>query len=514
MLNILCLCVGDAYGVLASSAAKKHSLLNPESVRLTTNRGKIVSLLKLPAGSKWLFLKSNILFVRDFYEDFFNEFIGRFAEDSKLIICGTPGIGKSVFGQYCIYRALQAGKTVVYHCEKCSDSFFIFKGDSVIEVSKRPRTLLTDLNTLYLVDSIKPSIVSCPTVLISCPQRDVWKDFSREEGCLQKWFGSWDRDDELDLLRQHCFPHVTLKLFNEQIIRWGKIPRATLTDNVHENSEDSLINLVSAHAEFLFKAAAIHHTEKDDTVHRLIHILPDSSFEDSSRGFASSHVADLVYGELERTAGDRLAVWLYDLDFLTCLSPIKAQMFERHARKIIQMGGTFWCRNIFNKLEVKTLTIPPLTRLCTSDFNTLEPTSNKILYSPVSVNEAAVDFIILDNHSLTAFNATIRNHTIIMDTADGKNELYRLFTALNLQSPSTCDYYFVVPESMASGFPVKVVTTLCKWNTSLSQKKEATLSRLSCEDKTRFQNRVGFFVMNIPLKRQLHTVTRLHQPKM
>jgi KaiC/GvpD/RAD55 family RecA-like ATPase len=57
---------------------------------------------------------SSILFERSFYKDFFDKHVGKYKKNSGLVVLGTPGIGNSAFGSYCVYRGLQDGKTVVY----------------------------------------------------------------------------------------------------------------------------------------------------------------------------------------------------------------------------------------------------------------------------------------------------------------------------------------------------------------------------------------------------------------
>ncbi len=471
--------------LVPSAATTKHSILNAESVSLTTTGGRKVTLLKLPSGSDWLFLDSNILFVRDFYEDFFTKYIGEYAEDAKLMVAGSRGIGKSSFGLYCIYRALRDGKTVVYHCNKRSDSYFIFKGETVAEVSTTPTELLKDLNTLYLVDALTPIKTSCPTVHITAPTQNEW---TIKIGEYHKFFGSWDRDNELDLLRQHCFPHVSLELYNEQIIRWGKIPSVTLTNpSDPSNSEASLkdlIELIDLDQDFFCNR-------------RLVHHLPILDFKGSDVSFASSHVADLVYEKLEEKFPDILEQLCSEIK-----SSVNSQLFERHARNVIQMGGTFSCRTMSNNKKT-SITIAPLTTPSASDKERFQPTSKKILLSSLAVKEAGVDFVIVDNQSMVAFNASgFVNQEDIMDSLDG---LFRLSTSLNLESLSTCPCYFLFPER--SGVQRRLERRHT-WNTSSNNKSDY----LSVE-RSLFPYKAELFLMSIPwkvkAKRQLHTMARL-----
>jgi DNA replication protein DnaC len=98
----------------ADSKIKRHELMNAEEILLNSSN----ILLKLSDNNKWPFLGSNTLFIRDFYSSFYDQYIGNYKEGTKIVISGTPGIGKSAFGCYAIYRALKDGKIVVFQTAK------------------------------------------------------------------------------------------------------------------------------------------------------------------------------------------------------------------------------------------------------------------------------------------------------------------------------------------------------------------------------------------------------------
>ncbi|RYE85268.1 MAG: hypothetical protein EOO65_00770 [Methanosarcinales archaeon] len=65
----------------------------------------------------------DVLMVRHFYDRFVERHVWCVLSDeegdvprpkNRLVITGTPGIGKSAFGMYLLHRALNAGKTVVF----------------------------------------------------------------------------------------------------------------------------------------------------------------------------------------------------------------------------------------------------------------------------------------------------------------------------------------------------------------------------------------------------------------
>ena len=228
----------------ADSKIKRHELMNAEEIVLNNSSNK---LLKLSDNNEWPFLDSNTLFLRDFYSSFYDEYIGNYKEKAKIVISGTPGIGKSAFGCYAIYRALKDGKIVVFQTAEKPASWLIYEADTVSEVfeNKTPGNLLDSTNVLYICDSVRPWVVECPTLLITSPKKSVWFEFTKEKGSVMKFFPVWSGGDELELLRQNCFPNITAESMNRQVNVWGEIPRIALT-MPEKFTEESLKSLIGA----------------------------------------------------------------------------------------------------------------------------------------------------------------------------------------------------------------------------------------------------------------------------
>ena len=96
------------------------------------------SLIKLPEGVLWPQLGAEPLFVRDFYCGLYEGPLascdpGCKAKLRKFIIRGNAGIGKSAFGTYMLWRAVKAGRTVVYTSDKVRASF-VFHSSGLVEV--------------------------------------------------------------------------------------------------------------------------------------------------------------------------------------------------------------------------------------------------------------------------------------------------------------------------------------------------------------------------------------------
>ena len=74
----------------------------------------------LPEGQSWLTLKSPVLFVRPCYDDLWDELDRLYKESQgsgqvdRVLLLGTPGIGKTVSMNYFLNRALNVGYKVLF----------------------------------------------------------------------------------------------------------------------------------------------------------------------------------------------------------------------------------------------------------------------------------------------------------------------------------------------------------------------------------------------------------------
>ena len=145
------------------------------------------SLIRLPEGVLWPQLGTEPLFVRDFYQGLYEGPLascdpGCTAKLRKFIIRGNAGIGKSAFGAYMLWRAVKAGRTVVYTSDKVEFSF-IMHSDGLVEVFdrslivQRAKGITADARALFICDGIDPTVASAFTVCISSPKRERYRKF-------------------------------------------------------------------------------------------------------------------------------------------------------------------------------------------------------------------------------------------------------------------------------------------------------------------------------------------------
>ena len=123
------------YGIAGKDARKIHDLLHPAAVsdiseatdhftikgdkayynaikeckNVKPNSGELAPI-SLPGSYKWFTEPSQTLFVRECYDQLFEEISNRIQPSGGVILVGNPGIGKSWFLNYVLIRLLQGSK--------------------------------------------------------------------------------------------------------------------------------------------------------------------------------------------------------------------------------------------------------------------------------------------------------------------------------------------------------------------------------------------------------------------
>ena len=492
----------------------------------TDDRGEI-TLLKLNDES-WPYLGSNILFVRDFYPNFYDANLGAYKTDTKIYVMGTPGIGKSAFGAYCIYRALKDGKTVVYQNVRKIGRVSIYQGDTVQLVRYIPEDLLnrTDGSVLYISDAVAPDQCRCPTILITSPNKEIWREFDKMPGSVRHYFGVWNRGDELELLRQHCFAEtVPLAKMEEQVDIWGPVPRLALTQAYnHINTATTALSLVQAHAsDILIKAAGLAETGKDDPSHRLLHLVPDpdGSQKGAGRDWASKYIAKTAVEHLLSQANDQFILMMNAFDALGrengMFGTVFGHAFEQYSLKQLAAGGRSFKMKELPSGEPAVESFGTVPRECKL-FRTLsdvqrDSATSRFLHIPKASNFAALDCLTLSKDGeLTAFNATSNSNKgkLVMDTTSGKLGLFRVAqSVLKAKDTTPIRFVFAVPPNTFETFKMPANFA---WQVNADPGQEAKIPRPTPDEKVAFERRIRFYAMCVPF-RSLHTAVKRVMPR-
>ena len=176
------------------------------------------------------------LYVRKCYEDVFDlllEEIGRGRMES-FAISGTPGIGKSLFFVYILYRLmndftkkeLSLKPDRILYQMKSVYTCFDLKEKIVTQISHLDAALaVREQGTFYVVDGQStPLTSSCITLFISSPRSPEYKDFVKQKMAKEWYFPVWTLG-ELLACQCQCYPDLPIDILKERYRVYGGVAR-------------------------------------------------------------------------------------------------------------------------------------------------------------------------------------------------------------------------------------------------------------------------------------------------
>ena len=168
-----------------------------------------------------------------------------------MAITGTPGVGKSMFLFYILWRLAnkEDTKTVILHRQMNHKNIYGFHNDGcwVVPSSTDIRMLLDDLNTWYLTDALQPQPekVNAITVLVSSPAEKYYSDFFNYSSIPpHHYLPVWSLEELKHVAESYSrSPEEVEKRFN----MIGGIARYVLEENVDlkEKVEEKISKLLS-----------------------------------------------------------------------------------------------------------------------------------------------------------------------------------------------------------------------------------------------------------------------------
>jgi hypothetical protein len=475
-------------------------------------------LVRLPAGcgAEWPQLGPDApLFVRSFYEGCFEGVLKSFdaecAPDAlrKFTILGNAGIGKSAFGAYLLWRAVQARRTVVYVSDKVQEAF-ILHGNGRVEAfdseefRRRAFSVLGNASTVLICDGMTPLICSAFTVLITSPVRTRWKEFNKCVDARRLFFPVFSLR-EIEDMRRACFPRLSGAEaeagVQQRYEKWGGIPRYVL-GKLDEDSQALLERAkTSIDVSALLRDLDKGEIESDMTVsHRLVHLKPageraDGPFEDprsaDSYVFArselgSAHIIEAVLRAAKQRDLDHLHSMLADGLENATFARLYGSLFERAALHALAAGGRFKCYDLTKSADAADLVLAPSSIVpFTSVAHLAEEvrarealgTLDTAVFEPRSKNFTAVDAALGRGRLLLNFTINT-DHKLIMSNQAGSEGAAPVAEALGVAPGKDIDFLWVLPTERfnkvrEAGKPLKVVKASQDASSGAAQRRVA-----------------------------------------
>ena len=174
------------------------------------------------------------LYVRKCYEDVFHLFLKDINRKS-FAISGTPGIGKSFFFVYILYRLIKnyTEKTlsfkpnrIIYQMGFTFECFDLQQQIVTRTTKFDAEELVREQDTFYVIDgrTSDPLASSCIVLFISSPRSELYKDYVKQKKAKEWYFPVWNRE-ELDACQHHCYPDLPIEMLQKRHRIYGGIAR-------------------------------------------------------------------------------------------------------------------------------------------------------------------------------------------------------------------------------------------------------------------------------------------------
>ena len=381
-------------------------------------------------------------------------------KENKVILHGSPGIGKSLFGYLVAMSLIKAGKSVIfddYMTNRCLE----FPGDRWKPVRAgvlREFTTLPTSDAIYICDGCNAFITGLPTLLVTSPNRRNWYELSKASNCYTRYMPLWTLA-ELDDCRKQIFPDVTAEALEEQYAIWGGTARATLVEGYNPLSGTSLPICVMTLDAHTFREIVAFNCPDYAYSHNIIHmdvVETEGStpkFDQYQFILASETIFETFMEDM------RQPILLDMLPFIQAdpegiLGSLGRNMFEILAQRVLASGIPLECRRVYP--DGRSEACPDHSigmrriEVFQKEDTSLEDPQGQIYFASKSKTFESVDGLVRPNQ---LYQTTLAlSHDV---------HLHGLEKALNLiEAPKNEPYklFFVVPQAKFDDFGYQQLT--------------------------------------------------------
>jgi len=385
---------------------------------------------------------------------------------NKAIITGTPGIGKSLFLIYLLWKFVKEGKRVlfIYH----PFNIYYDGNGGVFRFPSRQLPLDSDdsfwNDTLWCLFDAKFKneahlgdlpVELCTFIVSTSPRREMVNDFRKPPVPQEFYMPTWTKA-ELEEIAP-LFPNATE--WRGRFENLGGIPRHVLEVTTRPPTQMLEAACTDCSLDDCIKKIGMNSTitERSKVVHLLVHVTSTSPYTDSSVRYASQAALNVIVRNKGNEAKRRMSELLASCQGNPLIAALSGYIFEPYAIELLEKGGTFKCRVLVHgnkriKPDETTLNIP-LSIKTVVDKVVPNQTRNQ-LHVPKTTNYAAIDAWI---PGIGAFQMTVgKKHDIKVGARDdlamlgqGANKLYWLLPPLyyhsfTKKSPQDIEQYAVL----------------------------------------------------------------------
>jgi hypothetical protein len=336
----------------------------------------------------------------------------------RWVISGQPGIGKSVYGWYLIYRIIteQPDRAIVYISDALKASFVLYPDGLVQETAIISHELVATLtDPVVIADSVIPAAYNVPTIIISSPGRLNARDNKNSLNSFQKRrYLPIPTVEEMKEMARVLYPHLDKEAVDERIAMWGCIPRHVFVEIASDEQDDLSQAIGELSLEKL--KAALKNTKTigtRDACHTVLaeypvgQVFPGRNLSTSEWGyysfgacqFLSDHVGALVIDAALKASTWDTQFFVDATAQISGVATLNGMFLEVIGKIWLMGGGTTKIRELAAKGRAKEpmmdITVPKLTSMQFTDVAELTSKRNTPgIFFPAKSNQACFDVIV------------------------------------------------------------------------------------------------------------------------
>ena len=292
----------------------------------------------------------------------FELFLGQVRRGTKsFAISGTPGIGKSLFFVYILFKILKnqsewTPKRIVYHTKTSFECFDLEKCVVTRITQFDAEGFVREPISFYVVDGRDASPLSsssCVCLFLSSPRSENFKDYVKQRKAQVWYFPIWTYE-ELETCRTLCYSVFPKNILLERYRVYGGVARFMFIDcrlgNEYVRKDPTDMEAALADVEAVKGVRAVGHPTKIfETTHTLLHVIVGEDSQGHPYQFLFVDIASKYVGE---QLWDRhYSQMITNLQGMFGGSPneISRHLFEIYGHRIFSKGGKILkCRDLQN----------------------------------------------------------------------------------------------------------------------------------------------------------------------
>ena len=407
-------------------------------------------IIEFSLSPPWSFKKYKSIYIREAYKDLHDIIWKR---DQHVVVVGNPGIGKSFFAVYELYKALEEHKTVVFQSVPARKTYLFRPDDGAEELPFPNAPTLSGMGpTLLLYDAgtkSEPQFSNiCDRIIVfSSPCESSYRDLLKEGAallCMPTW-SCRELKHCVTSMETYSSLRIPQCLVSDRFKKYGGIARFVLevdehTERRHSEELEQAISLCNTQTLRDVVRSQDRAIQSHKVLHRTVVVNDDGTpnYYRYSFEFGSEQIEAKVYEEINQKAKLDLIKFLHDSRGETVVATLRGCLFERLAHDLLANGGKFKYRELFDRQNERTIKVKKKKKQYFNELTELN-LRDKVYFLPKSKNFKAVDAIVPTMGA--AFQMTVRpKHPI---HADG---LMKVIKACG--NPASFTLFFVIPDDM------------------------------------------------------------------